>query len=170
MLAFLDSPIQLLVGAIIILVVFGPQKLPEIAGQLGRALRELKRTTTELQDSLSLDTNRYDDHYTPTNYDSYGNPAHYSEPQPASVPESDLAQEAIAPSSYPASEPLHGDFAASALSDAGADYGVGGSVSGTEQMSGTAPVAAAVATDATTTEATKKVTARPAKRNISREA
>ena len=127
MLAFLDSPIQLLIGAIVILVVFGPQKLPEIAGQLGRALRELKRTTSELQESLTLDTNKYDDHYTPTNYDSYGNPSHYSEAYQsgtASVSESDVTHQALAASSS-TPEPIHGDFAASALSDAGADYGVG---------------------------------------------
>ena len=50
MLAFLDSPVQLIIAAVVILIVFGPQKLPEIAGQVGRALRELKRTTSDLQD------------------------------------------------------------------------------------------------------------------------
>lgn len=130
MLAFLDSPIQLLVGAIVILVVFGPQKLPEIAGQLGRALRELKRTTSELQESLTIDTNRYDDHYTPTNYDSYGNPTHYSEAyqsshsDTSSVSESDVAHHAVGGHSAE-SQPVHGDFAASALADTGSDYGVG---------------------------------------------
>lgn len=56
MLAFIDSPIQLLLAAVVILVVFGPQKLPEIAGQIGRALRELKRTTGDLQIRLILTT------------------------------------------------------------------------------------------------------------------
>ena len=78
MLAFLDSPVQLIIAAVVILIVFGPQKLPEIAGQVGRALRELKRTTSELQDTLSLDHssdhNNYESSYNPPTYDSYGNP------------------------------------------------------------------------------------------------
>jgi len=159
MLAFLDSPIQLLVGAIVILVVFGPQKLPEIAGQLGRALRELKRTTSELQDSLSIDTNRYDDHYTPTNYDSYGNPAHYSESynsETSSVSESDVAHQALAPATHTEPDPTHGDFAASALSDAGADYGVGTTAPDTYTATPAAPVA------------TPELTARPAEGAVPR--
>ena len=126
MLAFIDSPIQLLLAAVVILVVFGPQKLPEIAGQIGRALRELKRTTGDLQDSFNLDNNhRYDQHYDPPHYDSYGNPTTSTDTTTPSVPESDVWQpstpetKSIAAS---ASEPVHGDFAASALSEGSSDY------------------------------------------------
>lgn len=128
MLAFIDSPIQLLLAAVVILVVFGPQKLPEIAGQIGRALRELKRTTGDLQDSFNLDHHRYDQHYDPPHYDSYGNPTTSADTTTPSVPESDVWQpstpdtKSIAASS---GEPIHGDFAASALSDSGSDYSYG---------------------------------------------
>ena len=132
MLAFIDSPVQLIVAAVVILVVFGPQKLPEIAGQIGRALRELKRTTGDLQDSFNLDHHRYDQHYDPPHYDSYGNPTASTDAASPSVPESDVWQPAtpetktIAASS---TEPVHGDFAASALSDGSGDYGYGTSSS-----------------------------------------
>ncbi|MDE2125357.1 MAG: twin-arginine translocase TatA/TatE family subunit [Armatimonadetes bacterium] len=53
MLAFFDSPIQLVVVMIVLLLVFGPQKLPEIGQQLGRALRELKKVTHEFSSSLT---------------------------------------------------------------------------------------------------------------------
>lgn len=127
MLAFIDSPIQLMLAAVVILIVFGPQKLPEIAGQIGRALRELKRTTGELQDSFNLDHHKYDQNYDPPHYDSYGNPTASTDTTP-SVPEADVWQPASETKSLTAassSEPVHGDFAASALSDAGSEYGYG---------------------------------------------
>ena len=128
MLAFLDSPIQLIVAAVVILVVFGPQKLPEIMSQIGRGLRELKRTTGELQDSFNLDTPKYDQHYDPPHYDSYGNPTTSTDTHTTpSVPEGDVWQPSTPETktiAAHASEPVHGDFAASALSDAGSDYGV----------------------------------------------
>ncbi|HLI47882.1 MAG TPA: twin-arginine translocase TatA/TatE family subunit [Chthonomonas sp.] len=72
MLAFLDSPVQLIAVAVVLLIVFGPNKLPEILGQLGKAMREFRRYTSEL--SNTLNTSYYDSSYQPTRYDSYGNP------------------------------------------------------------------------------------------------
>lgn len=46
---------ELLVIFVVALLVIGPQRLPEVARSLGRALRELKRTTTELQNSFDLE-------------------------------------------------------------------------------------------------------------------
>ena len=112
---FLESPIQIVIAAVVILIVFGPQKLPEIAGQIGRALRELKRTTSELQDSFNMDHNRYDDHHNPPSYDSYGNPSTYSETPVATVSETDMLHGSASQAALPAGEPVHGDFAASAL-------------------------------------------------------
>ena len=121
---FLESPIQIVIAAVVILIVFGPQKLPEIAGQIGRALRELKRTTSELQDSFNMDHNRYDDHHNPPSYDSYGNPSTYSESNTASVSETDMLHSSGSQAMLLAGEPAHGDFAASALSDSGgSEYG-----------------------------------------------
>src|SRR5215510_9450388 len=96
MLAFLDSPIQLLVLGVIILLLFGPQKLPEIAKELGRALREIRRAGEDLKNTINLD-DRHDAHYSPPRYDSYGNQYNdYSgtsgDPRPPSVPEADVWQ------------------------------------------------------------------------------
>lgn len=53
------GPLELLLILALGLVVFGPDKLPELARQAGRALGEIRRVsseaTAELQRSLSLD-------------------------------------------------------------------------------------------------------------------
>ena len=37
------------------LIVLGPKKLPDLAKSLGRALREFKKATTELKESITVD-------------------------------------------------------------------------------------------------------------------
>ena len=117
--AFLDSPIALGMIFVAVLLLFGPQKVPEIANQLGRALREFKRSTSELTDTFRMDNNRYDSSYDPPRYDSYGNAS--EPPVFASVPEEDLTHTTAPP---PAVAPPHGDFAASAFADTSSEYGV----------------------------------------------
>lgn len=46
------GPAEMLVIAIFALLVFGPDKLPGIARQVGKAMREFKRATTELTTEL----------------------------------------------------------------------------------------------------------------------
>jgi sec-independent protein translocase protein TatA len=48
------GPAEMLVIGVFALLVFGPQKLPEMARQFGRALREFKKATSELTDELKL--------------------------------------------------------------------------------------------------------------------
>lgn len=127
MLAFIDSPVQLMVVLIVVLILFGPQKLPEIGQQLGRALRELKRSTSEFTSALNVD-DHYEPKYDPPRYDSYGN--RYDDYSQASQPPEEHSWEAPLPESkaqaaLAAPEPPRGDFAAAALADASADYGVG---------------------------------------------
>jgi|YelNatPaOPRAMG01_1025707.scaffolds.fasta_scaffold01529_9 TatA/E family protein of Tat protein translocase len=43
---------ELLLILVIALLLFGPQKLPELGKSLGRAIREFKRATQELQDTI----------------------------------------------------------------------------------------------------------------------
>ena len=62
---FLDlSFTKLLVLAVIALVVFGPERLPGMAAQAGRMLRELRRMAdgarSELQDSLGPEFSQFD--------------------------------------------------------------------------------------------------------------
>lgn len=46
------SPAKLLVLAVIALVVFGPNELPKIASQAGRALRDLRRIAAGAREDL----------------------------------------------------------------------------------------------------------------------
>ena len=58
------SPLKLLVLGVIALVVLGPERLPTIAAQAGRMLRELRRMAegarSELQDSLGPEFSQFD--------------------------------------------------------------------------------------------------------------
>jgi sec-independent protein translocase protein TatA len=49
----LFSPMHLLVILVVALLVFGPDKLPEIARQVGKAGREFRRVQTSLNDGMS---------------------------------------------------------------------------------------------------------------------
>lgn len=46
---------ELIVIFVVALLVIGPQRLPEVARSLGRTLRELKRATSDLQNSFDLE-------------------------------------------------------------------------------------------------------------------
>lgn len=51
----IGMPEMLLILAIA-LIVIGPKKLPDLAKSLGRALAEFKRATSELKESLEIDS------------------------------------------------------------------------------------------------------------------
>ena len=42
------GPMELMLILVLALIVFGPGKLPEVAGQVGKAVRDMRRATTEL--------------------------------------------------------------------------------------------------------------------------
>ncbi len=46
---------ELIVILAVALIVLGPKKLPDLAKSLGRALREFKKATTELKESIDVD-------------------------------------------------------------------------------------------------------------------
>ena len=122
MLAFL-GPVQIAIFMAVVLVVFGPQKLPEIGQQLGRAMREIMKARQQFMDAIDLD-GKLDTPYEPPRYEPYDNTY-------ASTPTAEIAGETWSPAgsesgwqaALPSAEPPHGDFAASALSDTASDYG-----------------------------------------------
>jgi sec-independent protein translocase protein TatB len=58
------SPFKLLVLGVLALVIFGPERLPAMAAQAGRMLRELRRMAegarSELQDNLGPEFSQFD--------------------------------------------------------------------------------------------------------------
>jgi sec-independent protein translocase protein TatA len=147
MLAFIDSPIQIAVVMVVVLLVFGPEKMKDIGKQLGRAIREIRRAGSDFRSTLEGEDNRYDTDYTSPRYDNYSSTgvsdsatdynSHYSMP---SVPE-DIEHKAI--EAAPAEVPEYrGDFAAAALADTSSDYAIDHSAApaAVEASSSTAPI------------------------------
>ncbi len=49
----LFTPMHMLFVLIIVLVIFGPKRLPEIGRSLGRGIQEFKKSTSELQEHIT---------------------------------------------------------------------------------------------------------------------
>src|SRR4030095_12227870 len=47
------GPLELVLIVVLALIVFGPAKLPEIMGQVGRAIGDFRRATSELSDEFN---------------------------------------------------------------------------------------------------------------------
>src|SRR5215469_16993272 len=47
------GPLELMLIVVLALIVFGPAKLPEIMGQIGRAIADFRRATSELSDEFN---------------------------------------------------------------------------------------------------------------------
>lgn len=118
MLAFL-GPIQMVVLLAILLVVFGPDKLPEMGKQMGKALRELMKAKQEFMDSINLDDD--DDRHRNSHYNSTYNSTDYTPEYKDNsnyygYGESNGSTTEWKPT-LPEGDPAQGDFAASAFSD-----------------------------------------------------
>jgi TatA/E family protein of Tat protein translocase len=50
------SPLHLIIVLVIAVLVLGPGRLPEVGTALGKAIREFRKATTDIQDSVRLDT------------------------------------------------------------------------------------------------------------------
>jgi sec-independent protein translocase protein TatA len=120
MLAFIDSPIQIAVVMIVILLVFGPEKMKDIGKQLGRAIREVRRAGSDFRSTLEGEDTRYDSDYKPHHYDNYDNGDYSSDfsgqSNTPAVPEAE-AQPAITAGPTAQEPEYRGDFASAALGD-----------------------------------------------------
>ena len=45
---------------IVVLIIFGPGKLPQIGGAVGSAIKEFRKATTELKDDITRSTEQHD--------------------------------------------------------------------------------------------------------------
>jgi sec-independent protein translocase protein TatB len=80
------GPLEIVTVAVIALVVFGPQRLPEIARNIGKAVNELRRITSEMRSELQ-------EGMSVTDADDYESPA----AEPAPVPATAAADEPETP-------------------------------------------------------------------------
>ena len=93
-------PELLIIGAIA-LIVFGPNKLPELAKALGRAMREFKKATDEVKESFEAETRDLEEiKSTITEENVLGDLAReissLEEPSPETVTTGEVAPEAMA--------------------------------------------------------------------------
>jgi TatA/E family protein of Tat protein translocase len=66
--AYLGMP-QIVIILVIALLIFGPQKVPELARQIGGALRDLKKMSNDVQSAFDLDDHHSYDRYEPPTYE-----------------------------------------------------------------------------------------------------
>jgi len=78
---------ELIIVLVIALVVFGPKRLPELGSSLGKGIREFRKATTDLQDSIKVDTAANLPPEQPTHMDNgYANTAHTTAEYTAAPP------------------------------------------------------------------------------------
>ena len=53
---FLSHWYVLVIVLAIVLIVYGPGKLPEVGGAIGKAMREFRKASTDLQDDIKRST------------------------------------------------------------------------------------------------------------------
>lgn len=60
---------QIVIILVLVLLIFGPQKVPEIGRQIGGALRDLKKMSNDVQQAFDLDEHLSYDRYEPPTYE-----------------------------------------------------------------------------------------------------
>ena len=49
------GPMELIIVLVIVMVIFGVGKLPQIGGAMGKAIREFRKSQTEIEEDISLE-------------------------------------------------------------------------------------------------------------------
>lgn len=50
------GPLELVIILVIALVILGPGKLPDVGASLGKSIREFRKASSDVQDSVRIDT------------------------------------------------------------------------------------------------------------------
>ncbi len=98
---------ELLIIAAIALIVFGPNKLPELAKAFGRAMREFKKATEEVKESFEAETKDLEEYkHTLTDENLLADLAEQmSPPEPATDATSPQPETFVAEETPPLEEP-----------------------------------------------------------------
>jgi sec-independent protein translocase protein TatA len=54
----IPGPMELILLLVIVLIIFGPGKLPDIGSAVGKGIREFRKASNELEDSVRGESNR----------------------------------------------------------------------------------------------------------------
>jgi TatA/E family protein of Tat protein translocase len=79
---------EILLILVIALLLFGPRKLPDLGKSLGRAIREFKRASTELQETLEREVEEVKRMEASPTPPPPTDPVKRAEPSPADAPHS----------------------------------------------------------------------------------
>jgi len=94
---------EIVIILVLALLLFGPQKLPEIGKQIGGMLREFRNMSGDVQRALDLDShNDYDNHYAHRSSYEYNYKSDTSHALPSAPTEEEQEEKAIAPFAYSA--------------------------------------------------------------------
>jgi TatA/E family protein of Tat protein translocase len=96
------GPLELVIILVIALLVLGPGKLPDVGAALGKSIREFRKASTDIQESVSLDANTTPTPATPTTPTTPT--AVPAPPTPAADPTVSTATPATPPPAAPAAE------------------------------------------------------------------
>jgi TatA/E family protein of Tat protein translocase len=96
---------ELLIIVAIALIVFGPNKLPELAKAFGRAMREFKKATEEVKESFEAETKDLEEFkHTLTDENLLADLAEQVSPEPATEETSTLPEPSIPAETSPLDE------------------------------------------------------------------
>jgi TatA/E family protein of Tat protein translocase len=94
---------ELMVILVLALIIFGPGKLPEIAGQVGRVVRDFRRTTAELSSEFNRTLSLEIEERKTSGTDTVAPPAPPAEYETSAVAQAEAAPvAAVEPSEAPA--------------------------------------------------------------------
>jgi len=54
------GPMEIMLVLAVALIIFGPAKLPELGRSIGNGLKEFKKASRDLKESISIDDNEID--------------------------------------------------------------------------------------------------------------
>ena len=75
------GPLELVIILVIALLILGPGKLPDVGSALGKSIREFRKASSDLGDSVKVDTSPLP----PTPQETPATPAAVAPPAPAAV-------------------------------------------------------------------------------------
>jgi sec-independent protein translocase protein TatA len=81
---------------VVVLIIFGPGKLPQIGGAIGTAIKEFRKATTELRDDIARSTEQHDAE-APVTGASYPQPVASTATHPETETKPEPKKEAEAP-------------------------------------------------------------------------
>jgi Tat protein translocase TatB subunit len=97
---------ELLIIVAIALIVFGPNKLPDLAKAFGRAMREFKKATEEVKESFEAETKDLEELKSTLTEEKENLIAHLAEEVSGVAEEADTPPEAITETSAPTESPI----------------------------------------------------------------